>query len=96
MSSPSSLAKFSTLVGSLSESPKEARRADPVDTVMNTLRDHDGMVPVAELRSLTDLRDEVILKVVEQLRSGERVEIVEINQVKFIRLTPAGYAYFAA
>lgn len=96
MANPSSLAKFSTLVGSLSESQREARQDDPIAVMMTKLRDGSGMLPVSDLRALTGLRDEVILKVVENLRSTRWVELVEINEVKYIRLTPAGYAYFAA
>ena len=102
MSSSSSIAKFSNLLGSVRESAPDTPSAQPASdspemVILKLLL--KGMIPVSDLVDLTQLPAEVCLATVERLRSRQQVEIVEVpdqGDRKFIRLTKSGYAIFAA
>jgi hypothetical protein len=102
MSSSSSIAKFSNLLGSVRESTPDTPGAQPASdnpemVILKLLL--KGMIPVSDLVDLTQLPADVCLATVERLRSRQQVEIVEVPEQgdrKFIRLTKFGYSIFAA
>jgi len=100
MSSSSSLAKFSNILGSVQTggSQNVVQPIDPGTTILRLCLDN-RMVPVSDLPELSRLSNDEILATVEKLRSRQQVEIVELPDQpgrKFIRLTKAGYDFFAA
>jgi hypothetical protein len=99
MSTSSSLAKFSNVLGAVGEreEPDRSQPSDPAMKILTILL--DGLIPVSDLAERTQLPPSEILDTVEKLRSRRQVEIVELPDrpnMKFIRLTQAGYAVFSA
>jgi hypothetical protein len=94
----SSIANISNVLGAVSERASEAPQSDdPTMVILKQLL--SGMIPVSDLPDLTKLSAAECLAAVERLRSRQQVEIVEVPDQanrKFIRLTKAGYAVFAA
>jgi DNA-binding MarR family transcriptional regulator len=97
----SSLAKFNNVLGSIGTSRDEVksaeRHSDPAALVLDACR--GGMLPLSDLPELTSLPTDEILKAIERLRAHQQVEVVEVPEAgsrKYIRLTPTGYAHFAA
>jgi DNA-binding MarR family transcriptional regulator len=97
--SSSLLGKFNNALGSIKEERDSGRPSEPTELILKVLLANQGLLPVSDLRSHTNLRDEIILDAIERLRGLKQVEIVEMPDTgdrKFIRLTPGGYAVFAA
>jgi DNA-binding MarR family transcriptional regulator len=92
----SSLAKVSNILSS-SAREQVVRQDEPTDIVLRALR--DGRIPLSELTERTRLSPSACLDAVERLRARELVEVVEVPEMenrRYIQLTPAGYASFAA
>jgi DNA-binding MarR family transcriptional regulator len=92
----SSLAKFNNVLSSAKE--QTTRPEEPTEIVMRVLREH-RRIPLSELTERTKLSPSACLEAVERLRARELVEVVEVPELenrRYIQLTPAGYASFAA
>jgi hypothetical protein len=98
MSSSSSNANFSNLLGSIPGHERQPRELDdPATRILKVLL--KGMVPVSDLAELTQLTPDACFEGIEKLRSRDQAEIVEVpdqGRRKFARLTTRGYAFFAA